>query len=202
MHVRLSIRHRFHFAALLFLILAAATTPAEAGNCPDHTTEAIIVGAAGGTATGILLTGTAMLTVQATSSGALALLITTDCLTSFCIGTIISAAVLGVGTAYWWLKERDCAGALVLTNSGGWHRYWNHGSTSGLLKVVQEDYGEDLEYARVVGMFRHCGAFAGGSNGELHFAQGKRSLIAKNRAMDSCGKDQRGCRVLVAQCNN
>lgn len=202
MNVEIPMRHRFHFTVVLVLVLAVASAPAEAGTCPDYTTEAIVVGAAGGTATGVLLTGAAVLTVKATSSGAIALLITTDCMTSLCLGTVISAAALGIGAAYWWLKERDCAGALVLTNKGGWRRYWNYDSTSGLLKDVKEDYGEDLKYTRVVGLFRHCGAFAGGSNGELHFAQGKRPLIAKRRALNSCGKEQRGCRVLVEQCNN
>lgn len=196
---------------LLAALACAAlfATPSYAGSCPAYRPNAEaavvggIVGTAAGVATAVVVAGAVVkVTVTAASGGAIGMAIATDCATTGCILTILSGAALGIWAAIeFFTGDRDCAGALVLTRGNKWWRLWNRDSLGELNDDLEDRYGNDLERARVVAVFRHCAA-AAVSGDNVVVSEEKTLARARRDALRACKHKFRSCRVAAAQCNS
>lgn len=194
---------------LLWATLVPASVHAGPGSCPEYRAyvPAVVIGGAAGAAAGIgaavIVAGAvATVTTTATATGSVGLAIAVDCATTGCIGTVVTGILMGVGAAiYWFTGDRDCAGALVLTDEGRWWRWRNYDSVKTLAVDLQKRYGEELERARLVSVFRHCAA-AAVAGSTVVVGEAKTKSGARNEAMRACRQQQIGaCRVATAECN-
>ena len=194
---------------LIKIALLVATTYAAFGatafQCTDYSTRAVATGAMVGAGSGaaVLVASGVAATVKltATVTGGTAIVVALDCATTGCVATLAAGVAVGIALAVAWLANRNCAGAIVATNAGGWHEYWNRDAESWLLADVNDDYGPALKHAKVVGLFRHCGAAVVDGRGEIYFAQGKRSSVARSRALALCRKESSSCVIKKERCN-
>ena len=189
---------------ILFAAGMLAASHASAYGCTDYSTRAVATGAVAGTAVGaaVLVASGVAATVKITAAaGAVGVAIVIDCATTGCIVTLVGSAAVGIAAAVTWLANRNCSGALVATNKGTWHHYWNFDAERWLLGKVRDDYGANLKYAKMVGIFRHCGAAVVDAGGEIFFAQGKTKSVSHRRALSVCRNKSSGCEVAAARCN-
>ena len=184
------------------LILVAVMTIATIGanaRCVDSSAEAVATGVVvGAAATTVLVASGVVATVKVTAAG---VAIAIDCATTGCVVTIFAGIAAGLAAAWWWVANRDCAGALVATDDGGYHRYWNYDARSRLIEDIQRDYGADLGRAVMVGLFRYCGAAAENRSRKIYFSRGETLATAQDSALAECRRESSGCRVAAYQCN-